>query len=62
MVLERSSERMASDNAQEARVIARLEEKITSLDRVLLRIERILEAEVNRRGEAPYQPPRNSGG
>lgn len=60
--LERSSERMTADNAAEARVVARLEEKITSLDRVLLRIERILEAEVNRRGDAPSYPSNRNGG
>lgn len=58
--LETSQERMSAENAREAQVIVRLDEKIANLDRVLNRVERLLETMPARQGVT--QPPNRSGG
>lgn len=58
--LETSQERMVVENARESQVIVRLDEKITNLDRILARVERLLEGLPPRQGVV--QPPNRTGG
>lgn len=46
--LERAQQTLVAEQNQEARVVARLDEKITNLDRVLRRIEALLDARIQR--------------